>query len=97
MQFDGFDWDAGNEAKCRKHGVSRAEIEGLFGGMPLIGPDVKHSTEETRFRAIGATKEERYLFVVFTLRRKENNVLIRPISARTMHKKEIASHEKEIP
>jgi uncharacterized DUF497 family protein len=27
MEFDGFDWDAGNREKCRKHGVSTAEIE----------------------------------------------------------------------
>lgn len=26
----GFDWDRGNRAKCRKHGVSAEEIEALF-------------------------------------------------------------------
>ena len=26
----GFDWDTGNRATCHKHGVSVAEVEGLF-------------------------------------------------------------------
>jgi uncharacterized DUF497 family protein len=36
-------------------------------------------------------------FVVFTLRRRGDAVLIRPISARYMHKKEIKAYEKENP
>lgn len=49
----GFDWDEGNQAKCQKHGVTLAEIESVFTGMPSIGPDAAHSTVETRFLAIG--------------------------------------------
>ena len=30
MKFGGFDWDSGNLPKCLGHGVSLAEIEGLF-------------------------------------------------------------------
>ena len=37
------------------------------------------------------------MFTVFTLRHKGNAMLIRPISARYMHKKEIAAYEKENP
>ena len=32
---DGFDWDAGNRAKCQKHGVSVAAIEGMFSDRSL--------------------------------------------------------------
>ncbi|ACF44597.1 BrnT family toxin [Pelodictyon phaeoclathratiforme] len=97
MKFDGFDWDSGNRAKCQKHGVSIAEIESLFLGTPLVAPDVLHSSNEQRFRAVGRTIKKRYLFIVFTLRNKGETLLIRPISARYMHTKEIKAHEKEIP
>jgi uncharacterized protein len=86
-----------NRNKCRKHGVSVAEIESLFGGEPLVGPDPKHSDSEERFRAIGLTVEGRHLFVVFTWRQQGELRLIRPISARYKHRKEIEAHEKEIP
>jgi uncharacterized DUF497 family protein len=49
MEFDAFDWDAGNRDKCQKHGVSLAEIESLFRGEPLVGPDASHSKVERRF------------------------------------------------
>ena len=97
MKFDGFDWDSGNRAKCQKHGVSIAEIESLFLGMPLVAPDVLHSGKEQRFRAAGRTIKKRHLFIVFTLRNNGETLLIRPISARYMHQKEINAHEKEIP
>ena len=97
LKFDGFDWDSGNRAKCQKPGVSIAEIESLFFGIPLVAPDVLHSSKEQRFRAVGRTIKKRPLFIVFTLRHKEETLLIRPISARYMHKKEIKAHEKEIP
>jgi uncharacterized protein len=37
------------------------------------------------------------VFLVFTLRHKGDKQLIRPISARYIHKKEIESYEKENP
>jgi uncharacterized protein len=97
MQFDGFDWDAGNRIKCQRHSVSIREIEALFQGEPLVGPDVRHSSLERRFRAVGVTAKSRSLFVVFTFRTKDRRTLIRPISARFMHRKEIDAHEKKIP
>lgn len=40
----GFDWDAGNWAKCQKHGVSIGEIEALFRSDTLdIEADDAHS------------------------------------------------------
>ena len=38
MEFDGFDWDGGARDKRQKHGVSIAEIEGLFERVVLVGP-----------------------------------------------------------
>ena len=96
MDFDGFDWDSGNRSKCQKHGVSIVEIESLFSGTPLVAPDILHSGKEQRFRAVGMTVKKRPLFIVFTLRKKDGTLLIRPISARYMHKNEVKAHEKEI-
>ncbi len=90
----GFDWDDGNRAKCQKHGVSIAEIEALFMNAPRIAPDPKHSDEEDRMIAVGRTNAGRPVFVAFTIRTK-NRRLIRPVTARYMHAKEIAAYEKE--
>ena len=97
MDFDGFDWDQGNIEKCQKHGVSIGEIESLFGGPTVILPDKQSSTSEQRFRAIGSTSQRRPAFIVFTYRMTDDVVLIRPISARYMHKKERKSYEKAYP
>jgi uncharacterized DUF497 family protein len=95
--LSGFDWDAGNRAKCQKHGVSIAEIETLFSSPLLIVPDTTHSKTETRIRALGKTTSGRMVFLVFTVRLKRGQRLVRPISARYMHAKEVASYEKENP
>jgi uncharacterized protein len=97
LQANGFDWDRGNRAKCEKHGLSAGVIEDLFARPLAILPDAKHSQGENRFRAIGRTEKGRGIFIVFTLRRNGEEVLIRPISARYMHKKEIDAFEKENP
>lgn len=97
LASEGFDWDAGNRAKCHKHGVSAAELEGLFDRPLLIVPDATHSGDEQRFRAIGKTELGRALFLVFTIRTHGGKRLIRPISARYMHAKEIGRYEKDNP
>ena len=96
LEANGFDWDRGNRAKCEKHGLSVAAIEGLFARPLAILPDAAHSQREKRFRAIGRTDKRRGVFTIFTLRRKGDELLIRPISARYMHKKDEA-YEKENP
>ena len=93
MIFSGIQWDKGNRTKCQKHGVTIAEIEHIFQNDPGIAPDLAHSNAEVRFFAIGKTKEERSVFIVFTVRETE----IRPISARYMHEKEVSRYEKEAP
>ena len=93
----GFDWDAGNRAKCQKHGVPVSEIEGLFDRPLLLVPDLSHSQSEERLRAIGKTAGGRAVFLVFTIRVRAGKRFIRPISARYMHGKEVRHYEKENP
>ena len=95
--YDGFDWDLGNRGKCQKHGLSFAAIEDLFTRPLAIIPDEDAPHKEPRFRAIGRTDGGRAVFIVFTLRCRDEGQFIRPISARYMHKKEIESYEKENP
>ena len=95
MDVVGFEWDAGNQAKCQKHGVSVAELEGLFSRPLLIVPKASHSQGEERRCAIGKTTSGRSVFLVFTLRVRAGKRYIRPISARFMHRKEIEHYEKE--
>lgn len=93
FDWDGFDWDHGNINKnWMRHRVSDSECEQVFFNQPLIIlPDVKHSSKEERFYALGQTDSERYLFVVFGIRRK----LIRIISARDMNRKEKKVYKNE--
>ena len=93
----GFDWDAGNREKCEKHGVSVAEVEGLFSRPLLIIPDASHSRSEERLRAIGKTASGRSVFLVFTIRVRAGKRVIRPVSARYMHKEEVRHYEQENP
>ena len=90
-----FDWDGGNRVKCQKHGVSIAEIEELLSGSPRIAPDIRHSDQEDRLIAVGRNSHGRAIFIAFTLRERGGRRLIRPVSARYMHRKEIEGYEKE--
>lgn len=92
---DGFDWDGGNRAKCQKHGLSIAEIETFLSQTPRIAPALKHRSTEERFMAVGRNERGRPIFVVFTIRTKDGRRLIRPLSARYMHKEEIAGYEAQ--
>ena len=91
----GFDWDEGNRAKCLNHGVSIPEIEALLRGEPHVAPDPRHSAAEDRFIAVGRNARGRALFVAFTFRTRDGERLIRPVSARYMHRKEVASYEAQ--
>lgn len=97
MLISGFDWDDHNREKCRKHGVSTDEIEGLFLAGLMIRPDIAHSNQEERFLAIGKSPEGRWIFLAFTIRGAADEILIRPISARYMHRREVEHYEKENP
>jgi uncharacterized protein len=94
MVIAGFDWDDGNWPKCARHGVSRAEIEYVLTHTPAVFPD-RSEAIEVRLNAIGRNDDGRYLFIVFTFRTKNANTLIRPISARYMHRKEVDHYERQ--
>ena len=97
LRVEGFNWDEGNRDKCQEHRVSIAEIENLFKRPVMILPDPAHSHTEERMKAIGKTKQGRSVFLVFTIRKRGRKRLIRPISARYMHAKEIKHYEEENP
>jgi len=46
-------------------------------------------------RAIGRTADGRFVFLVFMLRKPDSKTMIRPISARYMHQKEIDHYESQ--
>ncbi len=71
--------------------MSREEIEEIFEGAPAVMADPH--PREPRMRAIGKTRSGRYVFLVFMPRTIHGRTLIRPISARYMHKKEIDHYE----
>jgi len=97
LEVQGFDWDEANREKCQIHGLSVSEIEAFFQQESIhVAPDIRHSQQEQRFIAIGKSTEQRPMFVAFTLREKDNTVLIRPISARYMHDREVKKYEQEI-
>jgi uncharacterized DUF497 family protein len=93
-QVAGFDWDAGNERKSEeKQAVGQSEAEQVFFNQPLLVlADQKHSQNEERYHALGASNDGRLLHITFTLR--SANALIRVISARDMHCKGRNIYEK---
>ena len=95
MKIQGFEWDEGNWPKCGKHGLEREEVEQAIQNAAFIIPDPNDT--EPRLRAVGKTDEGRYAFVAFTLRERDGRRLIRPISARYMHDKEVKQYEKTRP
>jgi uncharacterized DUF497 family protein len=94
VKIAGFDWDDGNWPKCGKHGVSLEEIEQVLLGNPAVMPDPH--PDEPRLRAIGRTKAGRFVFLVFMLRQDDVQTLLRQISARFMHQKEIDHYENQV-
>ena len=94
----GFDWDRGNRDKCQKHGMSIEEIEGVFKRPVVILPVTETSEGEPRLKAIGKTSSGRHAFIVFTWRaERDGSAMLRPISARFMHRKEVESYEEAYP
>jgi len=88
----GFDWDDANAHKnWERHRVAAEEAEDIFFHEPfVVRSDLRHSTSEKRYYALGRTGAGRRLFVVFTVRRR----LIRVISARDMNRNETETYER---
>jgi uncharacterized DUF497 family protein len=90
-----FEWDKGNEEKnWIKHKVTAEEAEEpFFTEDYVVLEDESHSSEEEkRYIMLGKNRQERLLFIVFTMR----SVNIRIISARGADKKEVLFYEKVI-
>ncbi len=96
MTVAGFEWDEGNRRKCRKHGVSREEYRSDVPSTAVGLSQPRTLPHEERFKAIGKSQEGRNILIVFTIRQWQESRLIRPISARYMHRKEVEHYEKEI-
>jgi len=80
-----FEWDSGNLEHIKRHLVTDKESEDVFSNKPLIiTKDEIHSKFEKRYRVYGRTFGNRYLNIIFTIRK--NN--LRVISARDQNKKE---------
>lgn len=89
--LSGFEWDAGNWRKSeQKHGIAAAEAEEVLLNDPLCQVDLRHSEDEQRYVALGATMDGRRLLVSFTVRHNR----VRIISARSMSRKERRIYEK---
>lgn len=78
LEFAGFDWDEANREKCQRHGVSVAAIESAFQRELAVFSDPGHSEREERLKAIGNTDTGRYVLIVFTVRMREGEALVRP-------------------
>lgn len=88
-----FEWDKWNIDKSyQKHGVTPSEAEEVFLDKDIVLlEDIKHSTKEERFVAIGKITKRDILFVAFTYRKNK----IRIISARKANKKERRLYEEK--
>ncbi len=90
-----FSWDEGKDRlNRRKHGVSFEEARTIFyDENALRFPDPDHSQDEDRFLLLGVGYRLRVLLVCHCFRQDDS--IIRIISARKATKKEIERYEKE--
>ena len=91
-----FDWDEQkNESNRKKHGIWFEEAQQVFDDpRGLVFFDEDHSKLEDRFILLGISGSARVLVVVFY--EKEDDDIIRIISARKATKKEIKRYEEGI-
>lgn len=81
----------------QKARVALSEIEAFFRQESVfVMPNIHHSEVEERYIAYGPSPAKgRPFFVAFTFRSREDETLIRPISARYMHEKEAREYEEK--
>ena len=85
-----FEWDPRKaEANAAKHGVTFDNAVTVFLDLDALdGPDLQHSSTESRFRRLGRSADGRVLIVAYTLRRSDDAETIRIISARRASSRE---------
>ncbi|MGA7885103.1 MAG: BrnT family toxin [Acidobacteriaceae bacterium] len=90
-EFDGFDWDAANVGHIMRHQVAPSEVEEVA-GLPHLTIAGKAVGEENRWQLFGKTAADRYLVVIFTIRRK----LFRTVTAYPMNAAERKKYGPQI-
>lgn len=92
-----FAWNDGkNRVNQRKHGVSFEEAKTVFYDEQAIEfPDPDHSREEDRFLMLGLSRRLRVLIVCHCFR--EDDAVIRILSARKATKKERERYDQRTP
>ena len=89
-----FEWDSRKaEANAAKHGVSFEDAVTVFlDPEALDGPDLHHSSAESRFLRLGRSAGRDVLMVAYTFRRSGDAEAIRIISARRASRRERAAY-----
>lgn len=93
MEWEGFEWDdCKAAANLLKHRVSFLEAATVFDDpYVIVERDLAHSAEESRESAIGFSRKERVLLVVYV----EPDERIRLISARRATSEERRKYESQ--
>lgn len=90
QDIEGFQWDEANSSKnWTRHRVSQTEAEQVFLNRPVVVTGARPATEARSF-GFGRTDGDRFLTVVFTIRRS----MLRVISARPMSRPERRSYDQ---
>jgi len=89
--IEGFDWDAANVGHILLHAVTPFEVEEVA-GRPHVTIPAQTITGEERWKMFGKTASNRYLVVVFTIRRK----LFRTVTAYEMNAAERRKYAPQI-
>ncbi len=87
----GFDWDAANVGHILRHAVTPFEVEDVV-SRPHVTVAAKSIRGERRWKLLGKTVSNRYLVVVFTIRRK----LFRTVTAYEMNVSERKAYAPQI-
>jgi len=89
-----FEWDPRKaDANAAKHGVTFEDAVTVFlDPDALDGPDLEHSSAESRFRRLGRSAEGRVLMVAYPLGRSGDAETIRIISGRRASRRERAAY-----
>ncbi len=87
----GFDWDSANVGHILRHGVTPFEVEEVA-ARPQVTIPAQTIMGERRWKLFGKTVSNRYLVVVFTIRRK----LFRAVTAYEMNPAERSKYAPSI-
>lgn len=89
--LDGFDWDVANIAHIAAHDVTPLEVEQTT-TRPYITIPATSIKGESRWKLFGTSDAERYLVVVFTIRKNR----FRAVTAYTMNEAERRKYAAQI-